>query len=136
MARKKPIMEYTIICDDIREEIGNKLSFIGTYGFNIFVSKIPYMFPKLCFAISYNNARGGDSFSVKLINPSGKQLGKTITGSVIKETKGNIKFHIFAVFSPLNVKEEGEHKLIIICNDNDKWKQEVNFVIKMPKKKE
>lgn len=131
MARKKPKFEYAIICDDIREEMRKKLSFIGIYGPNILVSKIPFVFPKLCFAISYKDVKGGDSFSIELKNPSDEQLGKTITGSVPKEVKDNIRFYVFAVFSPLNIKQEGEHKLVITCNDNDKWRQKINFVIKM-----
>lgn len=131
MSRKKPKFEYAIICDDIREEIGHKLSFIGIYGPHILVTKIPYVFPKLCFAISYKDVEAGHSFSIELINPSSKQLGDTITVSIPKEAKRSIKFNMFAIFSPLNIKQEGSHKLVIICNDNDKWKQEVEFAIKL-----
>ena len=134
MARKKPKFDYAIICDDIREEIRGKLSFIGIYGSNILVSKIPFVLPKLCFAISYRDVKGGDTFSIELINPSGEQLGKTITGTVPEKAKGNIKFYLFAIFSPLKVKQEGEYELVITCNNNEKWRHKLNFVIKMPDK--
>lgn len=133
MARRKPKFEYAIICDDIRQEISNKLSFIGIYGKDIFVSKIPFTFPKLCFAILYKDIKTEDSFSIELINPSGKQLGKTINGSVPsvpKEIKGNIYFNIFAIFSPLTIRQEGSHKLVITFNNDTKMKREVEFVIK------
>lgn len=130
MARKKPKFEYAIICDDIREEVRKKLSFIGIYGPNIFVSKMPFVFPKFCFAISYKDVKGGDFFSIDLKNPSGEKLGTTITGNVPKEIKDTIRFYLFAIFSPLNVKQEGEYELVITCNDNKKWKNKVNFVIK------
>ena len=103
MARKKPKFEYAIICDDIREEMRKKLSFIGIYGPNILVSKIPFVFPKLCFAISYKDVKGGDSFSIELKNPSDEQLGKIITGSVPKEVKDNIitlAWHMPVSFEP------------------------------------
>jgi Family of unknown function (DUF6941) len=134
MARRKLKFEYAIICDDIRQEISNKLSFIGIYGKDIFVSKIPFTFPKLCFAILYKDIKGEDPFSIELITPSGRQLGKTINGSVPKEIKGNIYFNMFAIFSPLTIRQEGSHKLVITFNNDTKTKREVEFVIKKPDK--
>jgi len=131
MARRKPKFEYAIICDDIRQEISNKLSFIGIYGPHILVTKTPYVFPKLCFAISYKDVEAGLSFSIELIDPSNKKLGDTITLSIPKEVEKSIKFNMFAIFSPLKVKQEGSYKLVISCNKNDKWKQEVEFNIKL-----
>jgi hypothetical protein len=132
MPRKKPKITHTVICDDIRQEIGNKHSFIGVYGPIILVSKIPYVFPKLSFVLYFEDVKGGDVFSVELKNPSGEQLGNTINGTAPEEIKGNIQFQIFAIFSPLNVKQEGEYKIEITCND--KWRYEINFVIKIPDK--
>ena len=134
MARRKPKFEYAIICDDIRQEISNKLSFIGIYGKDIFVSKIPFTFPKLCFAILYKDIKAEDSFSVELIEPSGKPIGETINGSVPKEIKGNIYFNMFAIFSPLTIRQEGSHKLVITFNNDTKMKREVEFRIKKPDK--
>jgi len=96
------------------------------------LSKIPYTFPKLCFAISYKDVKAGNSFSIVLKNPSGKQLGETINGSVPKELKGDIHFQIFAIFSPLNIEQEGLHKLVIAFNNGSKLKNEVEFAIKKP----
>jgi len=132
MPRRKPKIKHTIICDDIRQEIGNKLTFIGIYGPQILVTKIPYVFPKLCFVAICEDVVSGDAFSIELKNPSGEQLGTTITGSVPESIKGIIQFQIFAIFSPLEVKQEGEYKLEIIFNDNDKWRYEIIFPIKIP----
>ncbi len=41
----------TIFCDDIRSEMGGKLSYMGVYGGGLFVSEIPATLPKLCLAI-------------------------------------------------------------------------------------
>ncbi len=129
MARRKPKFEYAIICDDIRQEISNKVSYIGIYGKDIFVSKIPFTFPKLCFSISYKDLKTEDSFSIELIDPSGKPLGKTINGIVPGELKDVITFHMFAIFSPLVIKQEGSYKLVITINEDIRMKREVEFVI-------
>jgi hypothetical protein len=49
---KKKIAEkiYTLICDDIRHEVGNKISLIGLYD-NIVVRETPIILPKINLAI-------------------------------------------------------------------------------------
>jgi hypothetical protein len=129
-ARKKPKFNYAIICDDIRQEVGNKISLIGIYAKDIFVTKIPFTLPKLCFAINYNNIKGGDTFSIELSDPSGERLGGVIKVGVAEKIKGYVRFQIHAVFSPLVVKNEGDYKLIAIVNKDKKRKQEIVFAIK------
>ena len=41
----------TIFCDDIRHEIGGKLSYIGVYSGRLIVSTLPATLPKLCLAL-------------------------------------------------------------------------------------
>lgn len=38
-------------CDDIREEIGNKVSYMGIYSGELFVPSTPIVLPKLCIAV-------------------------------------------------------------------------------------
>ena len=42
----------TIYCDDVRSEIGNKLSFMGIYGPNILLNEFPAILSKLCAVMS------------------------------------------------------------------------------------
>lgn len=42
----------TIYCDDVRSEIGNKLSFMGIYGPNILLNEFPAVLSKLCAVMS------------------------------------------------------------------------------------
>ncbi|MEW5891003.1 MAG: hypothetical protein AB1768_18635 [Pseudomonadota bacterium] len=42
----------TVFCDDIRHEIGGKLSYIGVYSGGLFVPTFPITLPKLCLAMS------------------------------------------------------------------------------------
>ena len=42
----------TIFCDDIRHELGGKLSFIGVYTGHLFVRTFPVTLPKLCLALT------------------------------------------------------------------------------------
>jgi len=51
----------TIFCDDIRHEVGGKLSFIGVYSGGLFVPEFPVTLSKLCL-------------SVKVVTPVGDPL--------------------------------------------------------------
>ena len=128
--RKNPKLNYVIICDDIRQEIGNKISLIGVYSKGIFVTKFPFTFPKLCFVIDCDYIKGGDTFSIELSDPSGKRIGEVIKGEVPKKIKGYARFQIHTVFSPFVAKNGGDYKLTAIINNDKKRKQETVFIIK------
>lgn len=53
-------------CDDIRNEIGNKISLIGLYGPDLIVPSLPALLPKLCMFVQiFNNI--GESFEGTLV---------------------------------------------------------------------
>lgn len=41
----------TLFCDDIRHEMGGKLSYIGVYSGGLFVPSFPFTLPKLCLSV-------------------------------------------------------------------------------------
>jgi hypothetical protein len=45
-------MLHAIFCDDVREEIGGKRSYIGVYGPELIVQNAPGVLPKLCIVVS------------------------------------------------------------------------------------
>lgn len=51
MAAKKTTI---LLCDDIRQETGNKMSLMGVYGPDIFCSEMPMMLHRLCVVIFIN----------------------------------------------------------------------------------
>jgi hypothetical protein len=42
----------TVVCDDVRKEEGNKLSYMGIYGNSVLVPSFPFTLAKLCFVMS------------------------------------------------------------------------------------
>lgn len=61
----------TIFCDDIRHEIGGKISYIGVYSSSMYVKKFPAILPKI-------------GLSVKVISPVAHPL-RTMTLRVLKD---------------------------------------------------
>ncbi len=133
MAPRKPKLIFSIICDDIREEVGNKLSFMGAYGNDIFIPRTPYVFPQICFAIFYKNIKSGDSFLINLKDSSDKALSKPINGSIPEEVKNIQKFTMLAKYSPLKISKIGTYKLEIIFNNDKNTKDEIVLQIKKRK---
>lgn len=132
MPPRKPRIEHVIICDDVRQEVGNKLSFIGVYPPtpDIFVPKLPLSLPKLCFVLSCKNLKEGDLFSIQLVDPTNKKLADIEERVVLQKVRKRGVVTIFAMFAPLNVEAEGLHKVVVTFNKDDKTKYETGFKIK------
>jgi len=60
-----------LFCDDVRHEVGGKLSFIGVYSGGLLVPKFPITLPKLCV-------------SFKVVTPASEPL-RSLTVSVLKD---------------------------------------------------
>ncbi|EPH6960523.1 DUF6941 family protein [Pseudomonas aeruginosa] len=103
----------TLFCDDIRNEIGGKVSYIGTYASTLYVKKFPATLPKL--AIYLKATAPADDPFIKLsvqIMLDDKVIGEQdidpdVDNSDIAENSkarlNLIRAHF--VFSPFRVKE-------------------------------
>jgi len=132
MARA-PKYQYSIFCDDIRNEVGNKASYMGVYGKNILIPKTPFVFPQLCAVIVYDNLRAGDSFSITAKDPGGKILGKPLNHSVPGEAKGKVDLMMSARFAPVKINKEGPIQITIVFNDDPSTAKEIQIPIQIRK---
>ena len=101
----------TNYCDDIRMEIGNKLSLIGVYSGDLIVPEIPTMLPKLCVYIQIFSEFGeGFEDEVELKVMLDEDVITTLTLPPPSDLE--IKSDMFAkgaanlFFSPLLVEKE------------------------------
>ena len=62
----------TVVCDDVRKEEGNKLSYMGIYGNSILVPSLPFTLAKLCFVMS-------------LIGPGTKKTPKSLVFRLLRD---------------------------------------------------
>ena len=54
MSRPQTPFGYTIFCDDIRQEVGGKTTYIGAYsGFLVLEVDFPVTIPMLCMAVNF-----------------------------------------------------------------------------------
>lgn len=51
MSIENPRFLFTVVCDDVRQEIGNKMSMMGVYENAIILDGFPAVVPRLCFVM-------------------------------------------------------------------------------------
>ncbi len=91
---------YTLFCDDVRLEVGNKLSYMGVFQ-NIVVHQLPVWLPKLAVV---NHWRGGGSHlsEVRILTPDRQQHIVASQPTSLQITPGgfadNISFFVNVTF--------------------------------------
>lgn len=129
MARRYPKLNYHLICDDIRQEVGKKVSLIGIYPGNVIFMPIPSVMPKLCFHLVFSRLKAGDNFGIQLLDPDNKKVG-SIDNIKVPE-KPRVSQGVFELgFMGINVKKEGTYRLAIVFGEEEKAEQEIKIEIK------
>ncbi len=121
-----PTYSDTILCEDVRPELNNKLMLAGVFGDEIIVPQIPAVLESLCFVQRWRVPndevdRGTGQFSFVIEWPNGqKQIippaGPAVVGKGVHTANLTFVFK-FAGF-PLHSK--GEHKFRTSINDVEK----------------
>lgn len=131
---------YSIFCDDIRTEIGDKLTFIGIYdsGHMFVHGSFPITLPKFCIAVRYSQDRlnwapakriliflPGDpddkpSFEMQLVNPADEAKGYEQTLKAMDNSNMDVDVFGLAaniVLAPFTIKETGAVKVRVERGD-------------------
>jgi len=74
MNKSVPETIFPIMCDDIRQEVGGKVSLMGVYADNIVLTKFPFNFPKICFQIHMRGCPREFILDIYLETPDEKLL--------------------------------------------------------------
>ncbi len=77
----KPSLNFTILCDDVRQEIGGKLSLMGLFE-NIYANKFPAMHPRLAVITEWAEGKGEFDVAMRILSHDRK--------TVLRETSSKI----------------------------------------------
>ena len=69
-----PRYKCVLFCEDIRQEVGGRVSLMGVLGSKLLVQQFPLPFPKLCLFIEWGELVGKVNVSLKIIPPAGVEL--------------------------------------------------------------
>lgn len=100
MATQTLTLEYTLLCDDVRIEMGNKISLMGIFQ-NIMVEKLPVSLIKFA-VINHWRGEGTHQTEVRILSPDRANLVVTSQPTSIELAAGgftdNVSFFVNVVF--------------------------------------
>lgn len=107
MTSKKPKVIDVVFCDDIRQEVGGKVTLVGVYATDIIVTRIPFVLPKFCVRAKLDfPSKAKHSAQMELILPDQRKLGP-VTINVPKRDIPAQGMIAQLVFSPLEISDQG-----------------------------
>ena len=126
---KAPKHDFTILCDDIRQEMGGKTSLMGLYDHHIVVPQIPFVLPKVCFYTRFSRMDGQFKFSFSVVSPGGERKD-IIRDSDVQIPEGAKEGTFNVIASPFEVAGEGVYEVIIgLTKGADRFEYVYKFAI-------
>ena len=96
---KAPKHEFTLLCDDIRQEMGGKTSLMGLYDHHIVVPQVPFVLPKVCFYSDVQIPEGAKEGTFNVIASPFEVGGEGVYEVIIGLTKGADRFEYIYKFA-------------------------------------
>lgn len=106
---------YTLICDDVRIEVGNRLSLIGMFQ-NVVTEQLPIALIKLA-VITYWHGQGAGSSEVRVLSPDRSQVIVVSNPSLINLPAGGFT-HNLTLFVNVVLPEEGTYWVQTLLDSN------------------
>lgn len=74
MAEKtKPSLNFTLICDDARQEVGGKISLMGIFE-NVYATKFPAIHPRFAIMNEWSDGIGEFDTFLRILSPDRKTI--------------------------------------------------------------
>lgn len=101
-----------VLCDDIREEKGNKFSLIGVYGSSIVVDRTPAILPKLClFVMLIGTKKNIPNMTIVFKSPNAEPVQQLIKMPPDQGVGNNVGAAM--TISPFKINSPGDAKFEI-----------------------
>lgn len=71
--RTRPNLNVTLLCDDVRQEIGGKISLMGIFE-NIYASSFPAVHPRLAVINEWSEGIGEFESTLRILSPDRKVI--------------------------------------------------------------
>ncbi len=94
-----------LLCEDIRQETGGRISLMGILGSKLFVQEFPLMFPKFCLFIEWGEISGKASLTLNIVPPDGVNIPKVKPTALIQGQPGVLARSMIVLNSFLFPKE-------------------------------
>ena len=127
---KKIAKKYQILmCEDVRQEVGNKFSLMGLYSGEIIVNKLPSFIRSLAFVLMLEDVlKSFKKISAKLFLP-GEKKPLEILIEQPAESKSFKNRNIIVGFSPIRIEKTGTATVQFRFDDDKRPKYSYKFKI-------
>jgi hypothetical protein len=107
-------LAYSLVCDDVRLEMGNKLSVMGIFQ-NIFFPSLPSTYFRFVL-LNHWEGSGDHTMEIKIVSPGRTKLLARTGPSGFSLTPSSVADNV-TVFNNVTFEQEGTH-LLQICLDD------------------
>lgn len=111
---QKPELDYAVVCDDVRFEVGDRISLMGLFD-AIALQHFPTVHPRLAVVAAWLGLRGEAQSEIELVDPTGIVVGKMGVAN-LKETGEKKGARHIAVSYNVPFKVPGIHQVRIYLN--------------------
>lgn len=111
---RQPELDYAVVCDDVRFEVGERISLMGLFD-AIALQHFPTTHPRLAVVAAWLGLRGEAQSEIELVDPTGTVLGKLGVAN-LKETGEKKGARHIAVSYNVPFKTPGIHQVRIYLN--------------------
>lgn len=103
----KPTLAFSIVCDDIRQEAGGKISLMGLFE-NIFATSFPVLHPRLAIMNEWADGRGEFETRSQILSPDRRQVLRE-TRSRLRLTDTTVKHRDISLHLNIEFKSAGTY---------------------------
>lgn len=120
--------ELLVLCDDIRNEVGNKKSLMGIYTNKLIVKSVPAVIPRICLYIALEGIkRTFKNIHVKTKFPKSEAQSFDLKDLPPNNLGQNVAMGV--IISPFKVEAPGNARFEISLDDDEKPSLIYKFVI-------
>jgi hypothetical protein len=105
--RTRPDLNFTILCDDIRQELGGKISLMGIFE-DIYASRFPAFHSRLAIVNEWSDTTGAFDAMLRILSPDRKTIIRE-TASKIKIADARQKQRDISIHLNIEFKEPGTY---------------------------
>src|SRR5437867_1978542 len=103
----------SLLCDDVRQELGNKLSLMGVYGDSIIVPEVPAVLPRLFLFKSFQGGQGDYKIVLDLITLDKTSVFQEVVLKDFGTVTANSGWNGVLGVAPVRLDKVGEYKALV-----------------------
>jgi hypothetical protein len=123
----KPSLSYTIICDDVRQEAGGKISIMGLFQ-NIYATKFPAVHSRIATINEWSDGKGEFTSLTQILSPDRRKIVRKST-SKIKLKEVHIRHRDISIHLNIEFPISGNYWIEIFLDDELVKSMPLNVVL-------